>query len=177
MTIDDPFVKALVLSLAALASAAEATSRMPAARVDDDAGVPCLSIPSEELGDSPARVYSIVVSELRSKDWRSLPEALWTVRADEPSVGFELKPGTCFPYGRTPPGATAATPARALSIGRIYGASLNARVRGSETALVYRKEFCVQGPADSARVAAIPWDEAARRWRYDLCSEGNKRLP
>ena len=163
---------AAVLAMGANVSCS-ATSRVGQARVTEAGGLPCFAIPDEpETRRGGMRLFALTVSETVSGSWKSLPAQLWGFAADPPGTALQSSSRTCVRYGDAPAQAKVTQSAAPLQPGRVYAVEIDARpATDSSPTRGYKAEFCVKREGDGAtRVHTVPWDELAKRWRYEVCT-------
>jgi hypothetical protein len=149
-----------------------ATSRVGDAQVTEAAGQPCFAIPDEpETRAAAARLFSVSVSETRSRDWQSLPAELWAFTVDPPGTSIEARPDRCIRYGDLPASARQRQQPKPLGHYRIYVVEINARPAGDTSPTRgYKAEFCIR-PAPGGRVVVqtVLWDAAGKRRNDEVC--------
>lgn len=168
---------AAVLTIGTQAVSCSATSRVGQVRVTEAGGRPCFAIPDEpETRRGEMRLFALTVSEIASTSWKTLPAQLWAFTAEPPGTYLRTDARTCVRYGDAPGQAKITNPAAPLQHGRVYAVEINARPASpSSPTLGYTAEFCLKRDGDRVRVQTVSWDEAAKRWRYELCTGEAKR--
>lgn len=164
------YVAAILASVECTSCAA--TSRLPQAQVKQVDGRPCFTVADESEARKGIPLYSLVVSEQQSRDWRSLPDELWSFGVEPPGNSIEISPDTCIRYGDVPPSATAERDALPLRLNHVYVVFLGARPKGGSVPVVgYRAEFCLKlSGQGKAMVQVVRWDTEFKRWRYEECA-------
>jgi hypothetical protein len=158
--------------VAIVGTACSATSRMPQAKISESNGLPCFAIADDAETRAGVRLYSLVVSERESEDSQSLPAELWRFIVAPPGDWIDTTPQRCIRYGEPPPSAKPQSVAKPLVPGRVYVAFLGARPNAATVPVVgYRAEFCLMRGSDGkSGVLVVPWDQGAKRWRYEVCT-------
>lgn len=164
---------ALLALCGLLTGSCSATSRFGQAEVTQVRSQPCFSIPDEPRTRFEAmRLFSIAVSETQRVRWDSLPTELWGFLVEPQGQPIGAGTQNCVRYGEVPPWGKSRSKAAPLRLNHVYVVEIDARPanRASST-LGYKAEFCLKR-ADEGRIAVevIPWDETAKRWRYERCA-------
>ena len=168
------WVRAAAAALAlGLTLSCSATSRVGQAEVTESGGRPCFGIPDEpQTRRGAVRLDAISVSETGSTSWKNPPAELWSFTADPLAAALEARPGTCIRYGELPASAKIRQQPAALQYERVYAVEISARpANASSSTRGYKAEFCVKpAPHGGVTVHTVRWDEAAKRWRYEVCT-------
>lgn len=163
---------AIVVVLAG--SGCGATSRVATALVTQQDGQPCFALPMDsETRRAPVRLFSLSVTpDVERTDWRSLPQEAWGFELAAPGATIDPARDGCIRYGRLPPAASPRAGPAELKPGQRYRVEINARpADGDSSTLGYQAEFCLKAARDgSITVQPVLWDEAARRWRREVCA-------
>lgn len=164
---------AVLVTLAACGTASALSSKGTAV-VTRSGDRPCFGVESDG-GTAPSRLYSLSITEVkpeRGGDWRSLPEELWGFDMAPPGLRLEGPAGACVRYADLPPKANARSEPRPLQPGRTYRVEMSARPQdGREPTRSYEIDFCLKaGAGGTTEVRSVAWDEAARRWRDEVCA-------
>lgn len=131
-------------------SACSATSRMEAAAISESKGAPCFSIPKNSETKNGIPLHSILVSEIKGADWRTLPEELWSFSVVPPTDSILLRPENCIRYGETPDSAKQGK-LRPLEFFHVYSVGVAARPVDSNI-IAYGARFCIK-PVGNGRIA------------------------
>jgi hypothetical protein len=133
---------------------------------------PCFAVADDAETRAGVRLYSLVVSERESEDSQSLPAKLWRFIVTPPGDWIDTTPQRCIRYGEPPPSAAPQSAAKPLVPDRVYVAFLGARPNAAAVPVVgYRAEFCLMRGSDGkSGVLVVPWDQGAKRWRYEVCT-------
>lgn len=150
-----------------------AMSRFGQAEVTRVHGQPCFAIPDEPRTRLEAmRLFSISVSEAQRANWDRLPTELWGFSVEPPGHPIGAGAQNCVRYGEVLPSGKPRREPAPLRLYQVYAVEIDARPanRASST-LGYKAEFCLKR-GDEGRIAVevVPWDETAKRWRYERCA-------
>lgn len=137
-------------TMALFCTACAATSRMETAVISESQGLPCFSIPKNAETKDGIPLYGILVSEIKSADWKTLPDALWEFSMSPPGSSLILRPENCIRYGDTPASAEQGK-LKPLEPFHVYAVGVAARPEGSNV-VAYGARFCIK-PMASGKIA------------------------
>lgn len=145
-----------------------ATSRIGAAVVSESKGLPCFSIPASAETSEGVPLRALVVSEIQTGDWRTLPDVLWSFRTAIAPARPLLRPKDCIRYGEAPGGSTQ-SPVTRLKPFHVYYVNVIAKSEDSSM-IGYVAKFCLK-PDSTGKVVIqlISPDERGGSKRYDVC--------
>lgn len=133
-------------ALSFFCTACAATSRMETAIISLSQGLPCFSIPENAETKNGIPLYGIQVTEIKAKDWKSLPDSLWSFSVKTSNRPILLRPGNCIRYGDTPALATQGA-LKELKPFHVYSVGITARPIDSNV-VAYGARFCLKPASD-----------------------------
>lgn len=142
---------------------------MGKAVVTDVGGLPCFSVPKNWDTRGGIPLETLDVTKENGPDAAIPYEQVWAFHMEPPGESITTWPDKCFAYGMTPKRATrdVLTPLQAF---QVYSVFIHAIPDGTSLR-GYDAKFCIKPAVNgSSRVLTVPWDDAAGRWRYDLCA-------
>ena len=155
--------------LVCLSNTSLAVSRVADSQVRLEGDLPCFGVADPyENADDAVELLGLVVYDTRTRPARKV----WSLRSSA-KAPVKLTADQCVVYGTAPNGMIASKNALALERDVIYRVYLNSRPQNPRSPTRgYTRSFCLKGNSDTQmEIREIRWDNANKRWRYDVCEE------